>query len=167
MPSSSSWVSARSDVLDRASITCAPPCTTTCSCTRPTGSVAFTVAVNDVLSASRSRRTVWNPVSSKVTVYSPGRRSTTWYRPSADVTAVLTRSMSAGLEICTVTPGSAAPESSVTAPTMAAADWAAPARAMPSTSASAATTTRYFHMVCLLPNQRTHKKRPLERAAVR
>src|SRR6267142_1338971 len=48
----------------------------------------------------------------------PGRRSTILYWPCASVTTVLTFSISAGLAASTVTPGSTAPEESLTAPTM-------------------------------------------------
>ena len=64
----------------------------------------------------RPRRTVLNPASAKVTVYVPGRRSTMLYRPSPSVTAVRTFSMSAGLEASTITPGSTAPDASLTSP---------------------------------------------------
>ncbi len=124
MPSSSSWCSGRSALPDRVSITGALPTTVTSSCCVPIGNFAFTLAVKPVLSAMRSWRTVLNPSSVKVTVYSPGRRSTTWYRPSTAVVVTFSRSISAGLVTATVTPGSVLPESSTTTPTMPPADCA-------------------------------------------
>src|SRR5262245_8074201 len=94
------------------------PVTVMVSSSDPTRRSAFTVAANPALIAIPSRRTVVNPASANVTVYVPGRRSTMLYRPSPSVMAVRTFSMSAGLAASTVTPGSTAPDVSLTSPAM-------------------------------------------------
>ena len=76
----------------------------------------MTVAVKPVVSWSPSRRSVRNPGSVKVRVYSPGRSSIIRKRPSLSVVAMRTFSMSAGLAASTVTPGSTAPDASLTTP---------------------------------------------------
>ena len=63
-----------------------------------------------------SRRTELNPVSENVTEYVPGSRSTILYCPCPSVVAVRTFSMSATLAASTVTPGSTAPDASLTTP---------------------------------------------------
>src|SRR5678815_5308838 len=75
-----------------------------------TGSSTFTVAVNEAGRSSPSRRMVLNPWRANVTAYTPGRRSTIRYCPCPSVVAERTRSISAGLEASTVTPGSTPPE---------------------------------------------------------
>ena len=54
-----------------------------------------------------------------VTVYTPGRSAVIWYMPEPSVTADRTLSISAGLAASTVTPGSTAPDASLTTPAMA------------------------------------------------
>jgi hypothetical protein len=65
---------------------------------------------------------VLNPVSVNVTTYTPGRKSTMRYWPFASVSAVRTFSISTSLLASTVTPGSTAPEVSLTTPAIE--DWA-------------------------------------------
>ena len=86
------------------------------SCTVPTFNSALMVAVNDPVNSTPSRLTMLKPVSVKVMVYEPGRRSTIWYWPAPSVTAERTFSISTGLAASTVTPGSTAPEASFTVP---------------------------------------------------
>ena len=74
----------------------ASPETVTVSCSAPTLISAFTVAVNSAGSWMPSRFSVLKPCSENVTVYGPGRRSTTRKRPLASVTADFDPSMSAG-----------------------------------------------------------------------
>src|SRR5439155_26100170 len=59
-----------------------------------------------------------NPVSVKVTVYVPGRKSMMRYCPVPSVTPERTFSINAGLDASTVTPGNTAPEVSLTVPVM-------------------------------------------------
>ena len=92
------------------------PVTVTVSARVPTGMSAFTVAVNPAVSPIPSRLTVLKPARLNVTVYVPERRSTMLYGPSPSVTAVRTFSISAGLAASTVTPGSTAPDVSLTSP---------------------------------------------------
>src|SRR5688572_7921613 len=94
------------------------PVTVSVSSIAPTVMSAFTVATNSPRSSMPSRLTVVNPGSVNVTVYGPGRRSTMRYRPWLSVTAVLEPAISAGLLASTVTPGSTAPEVSLTTPVM-------------------------------------------------
>src|SRR5439155_21362398 len=77
---------------------------------------ALTVAVKFAGSSTPSRTTVEKPVSVKLTLYVPCRRSTIVYRPLASVTADFDFSISAGLAASTVTPGSTPPDSSFTVP---------------------------------------------------
>src|SRR5687768_6042893 len=63
-----------------------------------------------------SRLTVLNPGSVKVTLYPPGGSSSMRYWPDPSVTTDLTFSISAGLDASTVTPGSTAPDASLTCP---------------------------------------------------
>jgi hypothetical protein len=58
------------------------------SCTPPTRMSASTAMTAEPLTWSASRFTVANPDSVKVTVYSPGRRSSMRYGPVPSVTAV-------------------------------------------------------------------------------
>jgi len=60
-------------------------------------------------SSRPSRLIVENPGSVKVSVYTPGRRSTMRYPPLASVTTERVFSMRTGLAASTVTPGSTAP----------------------------------------------------------
>ena len=94
------------------------PVTVSVSSIAPTVMSAFTVATNSPRSSMPSRLTVAKPGSVKVTVYGPGRRSTMRYSPWLSVTAVLEPAISAGLLASTVTPGSTAPEVSLTTPVM-------------------------------------------------
>src|SRR4051812_9865555 len=61
-----------------------------------------------------SRLTVLKPGSVNDSEYTPGRRSMMRYWPEPSVTADLVFSISAGLEASTVTPGSTAPDGSLT-----------------------------------------------------
>jgi hypothetical protein len=61
---------------------------------------------------------VLNPGSVNVTVYVPALRSMMRYEPRPSVTADRVRSIKAGPAASTVTPGSTAPEESVTTPVM-------------------------------------------------
>src|SRR5262249_5310957 len=67
-----------------------------------------------------SRLTVLNPVSEIVTAYVPGRRSTTRYWPVVSVTTERIFSIRTALATSTVTPGSTAPDASLTRPVIAA-----------------------------------------------
>src|SRR6266849_6270635 len=60
------------------------------------------------------------PVSVNVTVYVQGMSSMMRYSPRSSVTALRTFSMRTGLDASTVTPGSTAPDVSVTTPAMVA-----------------------------------------------
>jgi hypothetical protein len=94
------------------------PVTVMVSSSAPTRRSAFTVALNSEASSRPSRLYVLNPVSVKVTEYTPGRRSTIRYEPLPSVTAVRTFSISASLAASTVTPGRTAPDVSRTTPVM-------------------------------------------------
>src|SRR5687767_12667677 len=83
-----------------------------------------------------SRLNVLNPGSANVTVYVPGRRSTTLNWPEPSVTTDRTFSISAGLEASTVTPGRIAPDASFTTPAMDACAYAAAGMSTRHTSAS-------------------------------
>src|SRR5262245_17598813 len=63
-----------------------------------------------------SRLSVVKPARLKVTTYVPGRTSTILYCPSPSVTTVRTFSIRAGLAASTITPGSTAPDVSLTTP---------------------------------------------------
>src|SRR5262245_5595421 len=65
-----------------------------------------------------SRLNALNPVSVNVTLYVPGRRSTTLYWPVPSVTTDRTFSINAGLAASTVTPGRTAPDVSLATPAM-------------------------------------------------
>src|SRR4249919_3195099 len=101
------------------------PVTVTDSSTAPTRKSAFTVAVNDPASSMPSRLNALNPGSVNVTLYVPGRRSTTLYWPVPSVTTNRTFSINTGLAASTVTPGSTAPDVSFTTPAMDACAYAA------------------------------------------
>src|SRR6478735_5674841 len=101
------------------------PVTVTDSSTAPTRKSAFTVAVNDPASSMPSRLSALNPGSANVTLYVPGRRSTTLYWPLPSVTTDRTLSINAGLAASTVTPGRTAPDGSFTTPAMDACAYAA------------------------------------------
>src|SRR5437867_5203778 len=107
------------DTEPRTSTSGETPVTVTASSIVPTAISAFTVEVNDTGSMMPSRRTCLNPVSVKVTVYSPGRRSTIRYWPVPSVVAARVPSMRDGLDTSTVTPGSTAPDGSLTIPAIA------------------------------------------------
>src|SRR6185436_5857696 len=70
-----------------------------------------------------------------VTLYTPGRRSMILYCPWPSVTADRERSISAGLDASTVTPGSTAPEESRTTPAIAVCPWAKRSREQRRTAA--------------------------------
>src|SRR5438093_13516770 len=72
------------------------PDTVTDSSTAPTRSSALTVAVKLDGSSIRSWMNVANPWIVNVTLYKPGRRSTTVYRPCASLTTVRDFSITAG-----------------------------------------------------------------------
>src|SRR5678816_2605546 len=86
------------------------------SSTPPTSNCALTCAVNVPSNSIPVRSTVLNPGSVNLTVKVPGRRSTMRYCPLPSVSAVRTFSISAGLDASTVTPGSTAPDPSLTVP---------------------------------------------------
>src|SRR6185436_18686896 len=101
------------------------PVTVTDSSTVPTFRSAFTVAVNVPASSTPSRLSALNPGSVNVTLYVPGRRSTTLYWPLPSVTTDRAFSINAGLAASTVTPGRTAPDVSLTTPAMDACAYAA------------------------------------------
>ena len=74
------------------------------------------VSVAVPLSSMPSRLTMLKPVSLNVSEYVPGFRPVMRYCPAPSVTAVRTFSMRAGLDASTVTPGSTAPDWSLTVP---------------------------------------------------
>src|SRR5262245_49252246 len=121
------------------STTGASPLTVIVSARPPTLSSALTVAMNDPVSSIPSRLTTLNPDNVNVTTYVPGRRFSIANWPAALVTMVRVFSMSAGLEASTDTPGSTAPDASLTTPTMDA--WANDVTGMPR---SATRTTTAF-----------------------
>src|SRR6185369_17293345 len=88
------------------------------SSTAPTFMSALIVAVKVPVSSMSSRLTVLNPGSVKLREYVPGRSRSILYWPLPSVTTVRTFSMSAGLAASTVTPGSTAPDVSLTTPAM-------------------------------------------------
>ena len=92
------------------------PVTVMVSVSAPTRRSALIVAVKVPSRATPSRLTVVNPGKVNVTVYSPARRSTMRYWPLPSVVADRTFSISAGLAASTVTPGSTAPDGSLTTP---------------------------------------------------
>ena len=98
------------------------PVTVTVSATPPTfrsASILMT-PVPDISTPSCFK--VENPVSVNVTVYVPGSRLSMRYCPVASVVADRVFSISTGLDASTVTPGSTAPDASLTVPPRAA--WA-------------------------------------------
>ena len=113
-----SWPTTRCWVVLWTSTSAASADTVTVCSTDPTASSAFTVAMNEPDNSSPSRRNVLKPFSVKVITYEPGRKSTMRYWPVPSVTDVRDRSMSAGLDASTVTPGSTAPDASRTTPVM-------------------------------------------------
>ncbi len=96
------------------------PVTVIVSSSVPTVSSALTVATNVPVSSTPSRLTVLKPGNENVTEYEPGRRSTTRYCPVASVVTDRTFSIRAGLAASTITPGSTAPDTSLTTPVIAA-----------------------------------------------
>ena len=101
----------------------ASPVTVTDSSSAPTFRSALIVAVKSVGNSTAWRLMVWNPVSEKVTVYTPGRRSTILYCPAPSVVTVRVFSMSTSLDASTLTPGRTAPEVSLTTPAIALCAW--------------------------------------------
>jgi hypothetical protein len=98
------------------STTGASPVTVIRCSTTPTDISALTVAVNEPVSSMPSCLTVLKPVSVNVKTYVPGRTFSIRYCPVPSVTAERTFSISAGLAASTVTPGSTAPDVSLTMP---------------------------------------------------
>ncbi len=96
--------------------------TVTVSVKGPSASVASTVAVNDPIRSTPSRWDGRQPASVNRTSYTPGRRFSMRYRPWPSVTVERVFSMSAGLLASTMTPGTTAPDESLTEPAIAA--WA-------------------------------------------
>ena len=96
------------------------PVTVIVSLTLPTSSSLLTGAVKLPSSTMPARRIGLKPAMVNVTLYVPGLRSLMRYWPAPSVTALRVRSMSAGLDASTVTPGSAAPVPSFTTPAIAA-----------------------------------------------
>ena len=92
------------------------PLTVIVSWTPPTRICVFTVAVSEPDSSMPSCWTVPKPVNVKVTAYTPAGRSMTRYRPVPSLTTERTRSIKAGLDTSTVTPGNTAPDVSLTTP---------------------------------------------------
>ncbi len=92
------------------------PVTVTVSATAPTfiSASILTTPVPDINTSSRLK--VENPASVNVTRYMPGCRLSMRYCPVASVVAVRIFSISTGLEASTVTPGSTAPDVSLTVP---------------------------------------------------
>src|SRR5215831_5358162 len=117
--SSNSWLTTSRRWLVWTSTTGEAPVTVTFSATWPIFISTLIGAVKFVSSTMSVRRTVANPVSVNVTVYVPGRRSTSRYWPASFVVVDLVFSISAGLAASTVTPGRTAPVTSFTTPAMA------------------------------------------------
>src|SRR5947207_3137016 len=118
-----SWSSTLSEKTLRESTFCVStsgvsPVTVNVSASAPTPSSALTCAVKPVVSSMPSRLTVVNPPSENVTLYTPGTRLMIRYAPLSSVVTVRVRSMSAGLDASTVTPGSTPPDASRTTPAM-------------------------------------------------
>ena len=107
------------------------------------------VAVKVPSRATPSRLTVVNPGNVKVTMYSPARRSTMRYWPLPSVVADRTFSISAGLAASTVTPGSTAPDGSLTMPVIDACAQAIDGRDK-TTSNTTPTTFKLRMLRCLL-----------------
>ena len=104
--------------------------------------------MNDPVSSTPSRLTLLKPVSVNVTAYTPARRSTMRYWPLPSVTAERVFSIRAGLDASTVTPGSTAPEASLTTPVMEA--WANAAAGTSTSNAKTAKPCRNLRMNSLL-----------------
>ena len=98
------------------------PVTVIVSSSEPTRRSALTVLVKVPVSSMPSRLTALKPVNVNVTEYTPGRRSTMRYCPEPSVTAAADLLDECGLAASTVTPGSTAPEESLTMPVIEA--WA-------------------------------------------
>ena len=95
------------------------PVTVTVSSRTPTRISTLIVAVKSVGSSMPSRTNVLKPASVNVTRYTPGRRSTIVNWPRSLVVADRTFSIRTGLAASTVTPGSTAPDVSLTVPAIA------------------------------------------------
>src|SRR5688572_28501533 len=96
------------------------PVTVMVSSTEPRRISTSIVVTAEAVSSNPSRRTVVNPCNDIVSVYDPGGRLIRRYWPGPSVTAVRTFSISIGLDASTDTPGSTAPEASLTVPAMVA-----------------------------------------------
>src|SRR5436190_14169756 len=92
------------------------PVTVTVSSRAPTFISIGIVIVAEPASSMPSRLTELNPGSVNVTVYVPGRRSTMRYNPELSVVDERVFSISTVLAASTVTPGSTAPDPSLTVP---------------------------------------------------
>src|SRR5687767_6534065 len=111
-----SWSSTVCLVTDVTSTTGESAVTVTVSWTVPTRISPSTVTVPAPPSRTPSRLAVVNPWSDIVTTYVPGRRSMISNRPFPSLTVVRTFSINTGLDASTVTPGSTAPDVSLTTP---------------------------------------------------
>src|SRR5919197_1296071 len=92
------------------------PVTVTVSATVPTFISASILMTPVPDSTTSSRFKVANPASVNVTAYVPGCRLSIRYCPAPSVVAVRSFSISTELEASMVTPGSTAPEGSLTVP---------------------------------------------------
>src|SRR4051812_25866613 len=92
------------------------PVTVTVSSTAPTRISVFRLVVTKLVSSTPSRFVVLKPTSVNETEYVPGRRFSIRYWPALSVTAERVFSIRAGLAASTVTPGSTAPDVSLTTP---------------------------------------------------
>src|SRR6266853_4241282 len=127
------------------------PVTVTDSSTAPPRMSTFTAMTPEPDTARSSRFTVENPGSENVNAYVPGRRSVTRYWPVPSLTTVRVFSMSAGLEISTLTPGRTAAEASRTTPAIVA---CANTRLGSSRIPAAAVTTFRTRIIADLPQHR-------------
>jgi hypothetical protein len=100
------------------------PTTVIVSETAPTRMSALILVTPPPVTSTASRMTVVNPWSVNVTLYMPGGRSVMRYRPVESLVADRTFSISTGLVASTLTPGSTAPDASLTTPDSVA--WANP-----------------------------------------
>src|SRR6266545_345909 len=140
------------------------PLTVIVSSSAPTRISTFTVATNVPVSSMPSRLAVANPGSVNVTVYVPGRRVSIRYWPVPSVTTDRTFSISTGLAASTVTPGSTAPEPSLTTPVMDA--WAYAAEGRRANDANRTSESRtHRRMGCLL--RRGRRRRYSRRYSIR
>jgi hypothetical protein len=131
-------VSRVAGAVDTTSTTGDAPVTVRVSCTAPMPIGTLTVATKPVVSLIPSRRTDWNPDNSYTTLKTPIGNGVSRYSPRSLVTVVTEGTCSEGLVAVTVTPGRAAPLSSVTTPTMLASCCAAEGAATPVISSTSA-----------------------------